>query len=293
MFDRYTENAREVIFRAKEEAGRVGSSCIESEHLLLGIMRSCEPALNEVLPLKDLEEALRADLSATAHWDNSSAQVNMPLSNQSKRILAYAAEESARLNSVGIGSGHLLLGVLRESESVGACFMVAHNVDLQKARQIMGMHSASPTGWARMAKRRYWVGITGQIALLILLGIGVAKSTVGGRLLLGIAAIWLVAALAWNKLGPSSFFLGLGKRNVTTIAITYALQLGLFASNVWMARPAWRRDISSDAPIVISMNPIQRFSRLSLSDVAVEKVPQQNASSSASLPSPAFLSRFD
>jgi hypothetical protein len=233
MFDRYTETARHVVGFAREQAARVGSPCIEAEHLLLGIMRSCEPELNEVLKLKDLEDALRAELATTAHGDTSSTQVNIPLSNQSKRILAYAAEEAVRLNSVGIGSGHLLLGVLREPESVGARFMVAHNVDLQTARQIMAMlsrsqagdtgrSSGSPTGWASTAKRRYWFGMAGQLALLILLGIGVAKSTVGGRHLLVIAAIWFVVALAWNQLGPSSFFFGLGKRNVIAMAIAYA-----------------------------------------------------------------------
>jgi len=59
MFERYTENARQVIFFAREEASRFGSSFIESEHLLLGTMRSCELELNELLKLKDLEGALR------------------------------------------------------------------------------------------------------------------------------------------------------------------------------------------------------------------------------------------
>jgi ATP-dependent Clp protease ATP-binding subunit ClpC len=39
MFERYTENARRTIFFARHEASRFGSFCIESEHLLLGLLR--------------------------------------------------------------------------------------------------------------------------------------------------------------------------------------------------------------------------------------------------------------
>ena len=39
MFERYTEKARRVIFFARYEASRYGSPCIETEHLLLGLLR--------------------------------------------------------------------------------------------------------------------------------------------------------------------------------------------------------------------------------------------------------------
>jgi ClpA/ClpB-like protein len=116
MFERYTKNARRAIFFARDEASRVGSTCIEAEHLLLGVMRSCDPELNEALELKDLEDALRAELAATGQREITSKRIDIPLANQSKRILAYAAEEAERLNSREIGSAHLLLGIAREPE---------------------------------------------------------------------------------------------------------------------------------------------------------------------------------
>ena len=234
MFERYTENARRAVFFSREEASRVGSSCIEAEHLLLGVMRSCERELNELLNLGILEGALRADLAATAQRDTTSDRLDfLPLSNQSKRTLAYAAEEAERLNSTEISSGHLLLGILRESESVASHFLAAHTVDLERARQMMAMLSQSHIGaieqsragigWASTAKRRYWIGTAVQIALLILFGVGVARSTVTGKHLLVVGAIWFLAALAWNILGPSSFAWSFGKRNrVIAMAIAYA-----------------------------------------------------------------------
>ena len=230
MFEWYTEDARQAVDIAKEEAAKLRSPYIEAEHLLLGISRSSEPELKERLRLKEVEDSLRTELRATAQLGSSEKPADLPLSNPGKRILAYAAEEGFRLNSLGIGSGHLLLGVLRESESIASRFRVAHNVDLQSARQIVATSrangdtekSTSSIGLASTIKRRVWIGIAVQVALLVLLGIAVAKSTVTGRHLLVIAAIWLVAALASTKLGPSSFFLSLGKRNRSKIAVVYA-----------------------------------------------------------------------
>ena len=234
MYERYTRNARQAIFFAREEASNVGSPYIEPEHLLLGIMRSCEAELNGFLRPKELEAALRADLAATAQPTITSKPVDIPVSNQSKRILAYAAEEAVRLDSPWIGSGHLLLGILRESKSMASNFLLAHNVELLRARQTIAMlsrphigdvaqSSRSRVGLATAARRRLWIGAAAQLALLILLGVAVAKSTVTGRHLLVIGAIWFVAATAWSILGRSFFWI-FGKRNrAIAMAISYAL----------------------------------------------------------------------
>lgn len=233
MFSRYKESAKQAIFLAREEASNLGSSWIESEHLLLGTMRFCELELNELLKLKDLEGAFRADLTATAHLD-ATVKSEIPLSNQSKRILAYAAEEAVRLNSSGISSEHLLLGILREPESGASSFLLAHDIGLVRTRQMIsmlsqakdggtGQTSPSPIGLTSSVRRRYWIATLTHLAPLVILGVGVAESTVTGRHLVVIGAIWLLVALAWRILGPSSFFWGLGKRNRRlAITISYA-----------------------------------------------------------------------
>ena len=230
MFERYTGNARRVIFFARDEASRVGASSIEAEHLLLGVMRSCEPELNGVLKLKDLEDALRADLAATGEREITEKRIDIPLANQSKRILAYAAEEAERLNSLEIGSAHLLLGIVREPDSIAARFLSAHNLDLLRARQMIallshdpGQASGSRIGWASGLRPRYWIGSAAGLALLILLGVSVATSTVPGGHLLVVGGVWFVAAITWQILGPSSFFWSFGKCNrAVAIALGYA-----------------------------------------------------------------------
>lgn len=244
FFDRYTEDTRRAVAMAKQEAASIGSPHIEAEHLLLGVSRALDPDLKELLRLKDVEDTLRADLSANAQFEPPHSPADLPLSNPCRRIFAYAAEEAVRLNSPGIGSGHLLLGILRESESTASRLLVAHNLDLARVRQILRARrthadTGAPSrsiGLASRIKRRYWIGVAMQFTFIILLGVAVAKSTITGRHLLVLASVWFLAVLAWIKLGPSSFFLNLGRQSRAKIAVIYALGyfLQVFAFG-WLA----------------------------------------------------------
>jgi|SRR5215471_2484615 len=232
FLDRFTEDARLAVASARQEAANIGSPHIEAEHLLLGIARAIEPDLKEPLRLKDVEDALRSDLTANAKSESPETAADLRLSNPCKRILAYAAEEAVRLNSSGIDSGHLLLGILRESDSIASRLLSTHNVDLARARQIvanMRTHehtgrSSGSIGLANQIKRLYWIGIAVQLTLIVLLGVVVANSTITGRRLIVIAAVWFLSALAWMTLGRSNtFFLGFGKQNRAKIGAIYAL----------------------------------------------------------------------
>src|SRR5690242_1093177 len=99
MFHRYTDAARRVLAFAREEAGKIGSECIDSEHLLLGVMRAVEPQLLIQLGLQNLQGVLRKEAGGSPHQALTESTVDLPLSNQNKRILAYAAEEAFRLDS--------------------------------------------------------------------------------------------------------------------------------------------------------------------------------------------------
>src|SRR5579862_9475998 len=111
MFERYTEKARRVIFFARYEASEVGSPSIETEHFLLGLLREDKALSNRFLPSLDSVESIRQRVRALITVrPKISTSVDLPLSHESKRVLAYAAEETARLNDKFIGTEHLLLG---------------------------------------------------------------------------------------------------------------------------------------------------------------------------------------
>jgi ATP-dependent Clp protease ATP-binding subunit ClpC len=121
MFERYTEKARRVIFFARYEASQFGSPYIETEHLLLGLLREDKALTNKFLRSHASVESIRKQIEGhTTIREKVSTSVDLPLSNECKRVLAYAAEEAERLSHKHIGTEHLLLGLLREEKCFAA-----------------------------------------------------------------------------------------------------------------------------------------------------------------------------
>src|SRR5262249_38260527 len=63
-----------------------------------------------------------------------STSIDMPLSNECKRILAYSAEEADRLNQRHTGTEHLLLGILREEQCLAAQILFDRGLRLNAIR---------------------------------------------------------------------------------------------------------------------------------------------------------------
>jgi ATP-dependent Clp protease ATP-binding subunit ClpC len=134
MFERYTEKARRVIFFARYEASQFGSPYIESEHLLLGIIREDKALTNRFLRSSVASIRKQVESQTTAR-EKTSTSVDLPLSNESKRVLAYAGEEAERLAQKHIGTEHLLLGLLREEKCFAAQILVEQGVQLSEVRE--------------------------------------------------------------------------------------------------------------------------------------------------------------
>ena len=136
MFERYTEKARRVIFFARYEASEFGSPYIETEHLLLGILREDKAVTNRFLRSHAAVESIRKQIEGcTTVREKTSTSVDLPLSNECKRVLAYAAEEAERFSHNHIGTEHLLLGLLREEKCLAAELLRERGVDLATTRE--------------------------------------------------------------------------------------------------------------------------------------------------------------
>jgi len=116
MFERYTEQARRVIFYARYEASQFGSKYIETFHLLLGLMREVPEQQPRFLggeaQMPEFIAAVRA--ICVPGGKPYATSVDLPLSHPARRVLAFAAEESQRAEQTFIGPIHLLAGLLRE-----------------------------------------------------------------------------------------------------------------------------------------------------------------------------------
>jgi quinol monooxygenase YgiN len=135
MFERYTERARRVLFFARYEASHLGGSIIESEHLLLGILHEEHGVAGQILSgaRLRLDAARQMVGEATAGQPKVATSVEMPLSDRCKTTLRKAADESTRLNSAHIGTEHLLLALLHETESLSARILAASGMTVAAA----------------------------------------------------------------------------------------------------------------------------------------------------------------
>ena len=144
MFERYTEKARRVIFFARYEASQFGAAAIEAEHILLGLIREDKGLTARFFPRQQVSvDSIRKEIEGRIIiHDRVSTSVDLPLSPEAKRVLAYAAEESERLHHRYIGTEHLLLGLLREEKSIAAEILYEQGLRLNIVRDELGRTSA-------------------------------------------------------------------------------------------------------------------------------------------------------
>ena len=134
MFERYTEKARRTIFFARYEAVHYGSPYIETEHILLGLFRE-NGELVRLMPVGSGELIRkRIDDHTTTH-EKIPTSVDVPLSNECKRVLAFSAEEAERLAHRHIGTEHLFLGLFREKGCFAAEVLHERGLVLEKLRE--------------------------------------------------------------------------------------------------------------------------------------------------------------
>src|SRR3974390_1276210 len=135
MFERYTEKARRVVFFARYEASRYGSPYIETEHLLLGLFREDRAFARTLLRQGAALGQVRAEIERViVPGERIPASVEVPLSDDSRRVLSLAAEESERLGHRHIGTEHILLGLLRVDESLAARLLSARGGKADEGR---------------------------------------------------------------------------------------------------------------------------------------------------------------
>ena len=138
MFERYTEKARRVIFFARYEALQYGSHYISPEHILLGLMREDKTISARFFPFRNglTVEAIRREVEERIVLrDRIPQSAELHLAQESKRILAFANEESRQLQNRHIGPEHLLLGLVREDRSIAAEILFQYGLRLQDVRE--------------------------------------------------------------------------------------------------------------------------------------------------------------
>ncbi|MBI4466157.1 MAG: ATP-dependent Clp protease ATP-binding subunit [Acidobacteria bacterium] len=150
MFERYTEKARRVVFFARYEASQYGSPYIESEHLLLGLLREDKALANRFLRSHGSLESIRKQIeSRTTIRERVSTSVELPFSEEVKQILRHAMEQAERMAHKHIGTEHLLLGLLCEEKCFAAEILQERGLRLSTVREELARSQSEKMAPAR------------------------------------------------------------------------------------------------------------------------------------------------
>ena len=152
MFERFTERARRVLVLAQEEARLLDHGFIGTEHILLGLIQEVEGIAAQALRELDISlKAAREKVAETIGVQVTSPSGSPPFTPRAKKVLELALREALQLGHSYIGTEHLLLGVVREGEGVGAQVLISLGADLSAVRQhvirlLAEAHGVVPSG---------------------------------------------------------------------------------------------------------------------------------------------------
>ncbi len=154
MFERFTDRARKVMALANQEAQRFNHEYIGTEHILLGLVKEGSGVGAAVLKNLDVDiKKLRLEIEKLVKSGPEMVTMGkLPQTPRAKKVIEFAIEEARALNHNYVGTEHLLLGLLRETEGIAAQVLMNLGLKLEDVRQEVlnllgaGVDTNEPTG---------------------------------------------------------------------------------------------------------------------------------------------------
>ena len=136
LFERFTDRARRVLVLAQEESRLLEHSYIGTEHILLGLIREGDGiAASALLSLGLTTEDVREKVIETIGTVGNTSAGAPPFTPRAKKVLELSLREALQLGHSYIGTEHMLLGLIRETDGVASKVLTALNVQPGDARQ--------------------------------------------------------------------------------------------------------------------------------------------------------------
>lgn len=133
MFERFTEDAIQVIMLAQEETRKLGHNFVGSEQLLLGLLNNGGLPVGQILKESHIElEPTRRAVEDLIGRGTGATSPEIPFTDRAKRSLERSWDEARLLRSRKIGVEHLLLGILFFEDSTAVKALEAQNIDVQQ-----------------------------------------------------------------------------------------------------------------------------------------------------------------
>ena len=137
MFERFTDRARKVMALANQEAQRFNHEYIGTEHILLGLVKEGNGVGANVLRNLDVDvKKLRLEIEKLVKSGPDMVTMGkLPQTPRAKKVIEFAIEEARSLNHNYVGTEHILLGLLRETEGIAAQVLMNLGLKLEEVRE--------------------------------------------------------------------------------------------------------------------------------------------------------------
>ena len=133
MFDRLTEKAKEALNYAAEAALEMGQNYVGTEHLLVGLIREKDGVAGKILEANNVtDEQVIEKIDALIGTGEPISGINPEATPRTKRVIENSYREARSMGHNYVGTEHLLIAVLRESESIGVKILLELGVSPQK-----------------------------------------------------------------------------------------------------------------------------------------------------------------
>jgi ATP-dependent Clp protease ATP-binding subunit ClpC len=156
MFDRFTDRARRTLTLASQEAMRLRHDHVGTEHLLLGLVKEGSGLAAVVLHQFDISlSTVRQKVEQLVHGPSTSnPPAKLRQTERYTRVLECAIDEANALSNNYVGTEHLLLGLLRESEGTAARVLSGLDLKLDDVRSaVLNLLGKSPSSKTALLER--------------------------------------------------------------------------------------------------------------------------------------------
>jgi ATP-dependent Clp protease ATP-binding subunit ClpC len=135
MFDRFTDHVRKVMEFATQEAFRLNKKYVDTEHILLGLIKEDSgvgiTVLKNLIDIKNLRIKIEKPITADSV---TVTNLRMPVTPAVKKVIEYAIEEARLLNDYNVGTQHLLRGLLRHADGTAAAALADLGLKYEQVR---------------------------------------------------------------------------------------------------------------------------------------------------------------
>ena len=134
MVYKFTKRAEKALEYAGDLAQGFGHNYIGTEHILYGLVKEGSGVASQVLNMQKItaENVVEEIEVLIGKGDKSQNRGEIGFTPRSKRVIENAFLEARKLGSEFIGTEHLLIGIMREGDSVAVRIMMDLNANPQK-----------------------------------------------------------------------------------------------------------------------------------------------------------------